>query len=335
MPVIAGGRFVVVGGASQIGAHIGEQLLAANARSVVLLDNLSLGSADALQPLLADRRCNLVRGDMMRPHELQDAVADSDGVFCVAALMASSIAKDPWTGLDVNVRGVQNTLEACRQQRVKKFVFSSSAGVYGAAAGEVISEDSPLRWQAAPAALALYCASKVIGESLARLYRDQYGLDFVALRYTSVYGERQHTRALMGGHIAQTCERVRRGEPPIVDGDGQSTSDYIYAGDVARANLMAMESSISGESVNVCAGVGTSQNRIVEIVNRACGTDLKAESREGSSNAKFPAALQTGFNREKAQRLLGWEPKVFIEEGVARVLTWVDQRLRPSFGVTE
>jgi UDP-glucose 4-epimerase len=327
MPVVAGGKFVVVGGASQIGSHIGERLLAAGARSVVLLDNLSLGSPDALQPLLADARCSLVRGDMMRLHEVHDAVAGSDGVFCVAALMASSIATDPWTGLDVNVRGVQNTLEACRQQRVKKVVFSSSAGVYGAAAGEVISEDAPLRWQSAPPAMVLYCATKVIGESLARHYLEQHGLDFVALRYTSVYGERQHGRALMGGHIGQTCERVRRGEPPFVDGDGQRTNDYVYAGDVARANLMAMESQVTGESINVCTAVATSQNRIVEIVSRACGSSLKAESREGSSSAKFPAELRTTFSREKAQRLLGWEPQVSIEEGVARVLAWVDERL--------
>jgi UDP-glucose 4-epimerase len=327
MPVIAGGAFVIVGGASQVGSHIAEQLLAANARTVVLLDNLSLGSPDALQPLLTDGRCRLVRGDMMRLHDMHDAVAESDGVFCVAALMASSIAKDPWTGLDVNVRGVQNTLEACRQQLVKKVVFSSSAGVYGASAGEAISEDSPLRWQAASAALGLYCASKVIGESLARLYREQHDLDFVALRYTSVYGERQHGRALMGGHIAQTCERVRHGQPPIVDGDGQGMSDYIYAGDVARANLLAMESPVSGESINVCAGVGTSQNQIAEIVTRACGVDLKAVAREGSSSGKFPAALRTSFSREKAQRLIGWEPQVAIEEGVSRVLAWVDQRL--------
>jgi UDP-glucose 4-epimerase len=290
----------------------------------VLLDNLSLCSSDLLQPLLADPRCSLVRGDMMRLHELHDAFENSDGVFCVAALMASSIAKDPWTGLDVNVRGVQNTLEACRQQRVKKVVFSSSAGVYGVPEGEAISEESPLRWQAASAALGLYCASKVIGESLARLYQQQCGLDFVALRYTSVYGERQHGRAIMGGHIAQTCERVRRGEPPIIDGDGQGTSDYIYAGDVARANLLAMESPVTGESINVCAGVATSQRQIAEIVTRACGVDLKPVSREGSSNAKFPTTLHTSFSREKARQLIGWEPQVTIQEGVARVLAWVD-----------
>jgi UDP-glucose 4-epimerase len=327
MPLIAGGRFVVVGGASQVGSHIGEQLLEANARSVVLLDNFSLGSPDALQPLLADQRCSLVRGDMMRLNEMQDALSGTDGVFCVAALMASSIARDPWAGLDVNVRGVQNTFEACRQQRVKKVIFSSSAGVYGAPADALITEDSALRWQTASAALGLYCASKVIGESLARLYRERHGLDFVALRYTSVYGERQHGRALMGGQIAMMCESVRRGKPPVVDGDGQGTSDYIYAGDVARANLMAMESPVSGESINICAGTSTSQSQVAEVIIRACGADLKTVFHNESSSGKFPAVLRTTFSRDKAQRLLGWKPQVCIEEGVSRVLAWVDRRL--------
>ena len=251
----------------------------------------------------------------------------ADGVFAVAALMASSIAKDPWMGLDVNIRGVQNTLEACRYQRVKKVVFSSSAGVYGAAADERISEESPLRWQARPPRMALYCASKMIGESLARLYQQRHGIEFVALRYTAVYGERQHRRALVGGHIADTCERIRSGEPAIIDGDGQRYSDYIYAGDVARANLMAMASGSAGEGhqhLRRRRDVAKSHRR-----DRHPGLrrDLKAESREGSSSAQFPAALRTGFSREKAKRLLGWEPQVSIEEGVVRVLAWVDKRL--------
>ena len=110
----------MTGGASQVGSHIAEQLLEGGAREVVLLDNLSLGSSEMLQPLLADARCTLVRADVMRLNDLIDAFAGKDGVFAVAALMASSIGRDPWTGIDVNVRGLQNTLEACRHQRVRK-----------------------------------------------------------------------------------------------------------------------------------------------------------------------------------------------------------------------
>jgi UDP-glucose 4-epimerase len=326
MPAIQGGKFVVTGGASQIGSHIGEQLLAAGAREVVLLDNLSLGSAELLQPLLQDRRCTLVRADVLRLNDLYEPLDGADGVFAVAALMASSIDATPWVGLDVNIRGLQNTFEACRYQHVKKVVFSSSTGVYGAPDEELTAEDAPLRWQMLSPAMVLYCASKVAGEALARLYQDRHGIDFVALRYSAVYGERQHRRALVGGHIADTCQRIRSGQPALVDGDGERAFDYVYAGDVARANLMAMELPVTNEAINVTSGTTTTQNRIVEIVARACGTTPRTERTQQTSSGKMPATKRYAFDREKAKRLLGWESQVSIEEGVARVLSWVDRR---------
>lgn len=325
MPAIAGGKYVVLGGASQVGSHIGEQLLAAGAREVVLLDNLSLGAAEPLAPLLADPRCTLVRADVLRLNELFDPLAEADGVFSVAGLMPSTLGDNPWLGLDVNIRGVQNALEACRLQGVKKIVLSSSIAVYGMLADDPVIEDSPMRWQMAPPATTLYGATKIIGESLARLYQQRHGIDWVALRYCAVYGERQHQRAVMGGHIAQTCERLRRGEPPIIDGDGRQVQDYIHVGDVARANLMAMASEVSGEGINICSGVDTSQARIVEIATQACGSSLKPEIRPFVVT-RLPPTIRQGFSRNKAKRLLGWEPKVSIEEGIGRVLRWVDQQ---------
>lgn len=330
MPVISGGKFVVLGGASQVGAGIGEQLLAGGAREVVLLDNLSLGSMETLRPMLADPRCSFVRADVLRLNELFDPLANADGVFTVAGIMATNIGENPWMGLDVNIRGVQNALEACRYQGVKKIVFSSSAGVYGAPEDDPTVEDSPLRWQALPPAMALYCASKVMGEGLMRLYQQRHGIAFCALRYTAVYGERQHRRALMGGGIAEACARIRGGQPAIIEGDGQQAHDYIYAGDAARANLMAMESQVTGEGINICSGVDTSQNRIVEIVTQACGSTLKPEYRRpAASGAKLPSVTRQAYSRDKARRLLGWEPQVSIEEGIGRVLRWVDQQALP------
>lgn len=323
MTAIANGTFVVTGGASQIGSHIAERLLAGEAREVRLLDNLSLGSSDLLRPLLADARCKFIRGDVLRLDELNDALKGADGVFVVAGLMASSINANPWVGLDVNIRGVQNTLEACRSQGVKKVVFSSSAGVYGTPEQESSAEEAPLQWQSVSPAMALYSASKVAGESLARMYKEQHGIDYVALRYTAVYGERQHGRALVGGYIAEICERASRGLPAFTDGDGRQVNDYVYAGDVARANVLAMESRVTGEAINISSGVATSQNRIVEIVGEACGSELKTQRREFAGAGRMPAATRYTFQRDKAKRLLGWEPQVTIEEGVSRVLNWV------------
>lgn len=328
MAAIAGGKFVVLGGASQVGSTIAEQLLAQGAREVVLLDNLMLGDAGTFQSLLTDERCRFVRGDVLRLNELYDVCEGAQGVFAVAAYMASSIGQNPWAAMDVNIRGLQNALEACRMRGVSKIVISSSTGVYGAPEDDPTDETSPLRWEALPPAMTLYCASKVVGEGLARLYRDRYGLDFVALRYTAVYGERQHRRALVGGHIADSCERIRRGEPPIIEGDGSHVHDYVHVADVARANLLAMESAVSGEGINICGGQAVSQRRIVEIALAAAGSNLQPEQRE-RSGAKLPAASRQTYSREKARRLLGWEPQIAIEEGIGRVLRWIDAG-RPS-----
>jgi len=326
MPVISGGKFVVLGGASQIGATIAEQLLARGAGEVLLLDNLSLGSTEVMQPMLSDPRCKFVRGDVTRLNELYDPLAKADGVFYVAGVMASTITDNPWASIDVNTRGFQNALETCRYQGVKKIVFSSSVGVYGAPKDDPTDENTPLRWQSAPAPMVLYFASKVMSEGLARFYRERYGIDYVALRYSAVYGERQHRRAMMGGGMAEACDRVRRGLPPIVDGDGRQVQDFIYVGDVARANIMAMESEVSGEGINIVAGTDTSQNRIMEIIVQATGSNLKPEYRPYTGGAKLAPVTKYAFSREKAKRLLGWEPNVFIEEGVGRVLRWVDQQ---------
>jgi UDP-glucose 4-epimerase len=325
MPVISGGKFVILGGASQIGSHIAAQLLAGGACEVVLVDNLWLGTAQSMQDNLADPRCRFVYGDVLRLNQLFDPLDGADGVFHVAGIMASTIAKDPWTSIDVDIRGFQNALEACRYKGVKKVVYSSSAAVYGMPEEDPTDENAPYRWQLAPPASAIYGSSKIISERLARLYHERHGIDYLALRYTAVYGERQHGRAVMGGHIAESCRRIRDGLRPIIDGDGSQVQDYIYVGDVARGNVMAMASDVTCEGINILSGGDTSQARIVELVAKACGSDIAPEYRP-LKVTRLPPMTRNHFSREKARRLLGWEPQVSIEEGIGRVLSWVDQQ---------
>jgi UDP-glucose 4-epimerase len=157
------------------------------------------------------------------------------------------------------------------------------------------------------------------------MYKEKYGIDYVALRYTAVYGERQHGRAVMGGHIAESCMRIRNGEKPIIPGDGTQVQDYIYVGDLARGNLMAMESEVSGEAFNLVTGRDTSQKRIVELALEAAGSDLEPEY-VPFKVLRLPPATRQCVSNAKAKRMLGWEPQVTIEEGVRRVLRWVDEK---------
>ena len=322
MPALSSGKFVIVGGASLLGSHIGEQLLAAGARQVVLVDNFSLGTPDSVQFMLADKRCTLVRGDMLRLNELFDPFSDADGVFAVAGFLGMPMAANPWMGLDVNVRGMQNLLEASRVQRVKKVVFSSSVGIYGVVGDSMVDEDAPFRWQSLSPSVQMYGATKIIGESLGRIYKDKYGLDFMGLRYTSVYGERQHVRAINATRIMEAYASIKAGKRPVLPGNGSQVNDFVYVGDVASANLMAMESDATCEGINIATGVQTSLNRMVQIINDVCKTDLLPEYRDDPSRPVVNATTTLSFSREKAKRLIGWEPKVPVEEGIRRLIEW-------------
>jgi nucleoside-diphosphate-sugar epimerase len=150
------------------------------------------------------------------------------------ALMKSGPAKQD-ASITV-VRGAQNLLEACRANKVKKVVFASSNAVYGYGTGIVgaLVEGGPFHSTGAPPAAILYGASKIMGEQLCRQYFQKHGLDYVVLRYSTVYGERQHYRAANSLYIMETYDRVRRGERPVLPGDGSDTKHFVNVADVAR-----------------------------------------------------------------------------------------------------
>ncbi|MDA8249767.1 MAG: NAD-dependent epimerase/dehydratase family protein [Rhodospirillales bacterium] len=319
---IEGGKFLLTGGASLIGSHIAEALLAAGAREIILFDNYSLGSPDTIRDLLADPRVKLVRGDILRVNELYDALEGVHGVFAAAGFLTLPLSLNPALGMSVNVMGQLNVYEACRYRGVGKVVFSSSVAVYSDPMTDVIAEDQPFAWTRLQPGGAIYGATKIIGENLGRLYHDRHGVQSIALRYASVYGERQHYRAVNALYIIETYDRLVRGEPPVIPDDGSEVHDYIHAADVARASVMAMQSDISRESFNVATGVSTSLNRLVEIVQQVMGTNLKPEYRTPVGKIRATASSHLHFSNEKIERMLGWRPEVSIEAGIRRVIEW-------------
>ena len=210
---IEGGRFVVTGGASLIGSHLTQQLLETGAAAVILFDNYALGSPEVAASLAQDRRVTPVRGDITRLPELLDALDQVDGVFALAGFLTLPLSQNPGLGLEVNVLGMYNIVEACRYRGVKKVVFASSVATYGDPEADEVDERTPFSWQTVPPAPALYAASKIIGENLLHLYHQRYGLDYVALRYATVYGERQHHRGVNALHIIASYERITAGLP--------------------------------------------------------------------------------------------------------------------------
>jgi UDP-glucose 4-epimerase len=325
---IKGGKFLITGGASMIGAQITEQLLEAGAREIVLFDNYSLASPDGVADLLEHPQVKLVRGDILRANELYDNLEGTDGVFAVAGFLTLPMSQNPHLGVAVNVQGMLNTFDACRYRNVGKVVFSSSIAVYGEPTADLIDETTSWTWSKLQPGAALYASSKIMGENFGKLYHDRYGVKSISLRYSSVYGERQHLRAVNSVYIMETYERLKRGERPIIPDDGREVHDYIHVADVARANLAAMESEVSRESFNVATGTATSLNGLVEIVQKITGTRLEPEYKTPAGKVRAAVSTKLDFSVEKIERMLGWKAQVSFEEGIRRLIAWRERELR-------
>jgi UDP-glucose 4-epimerase len=328
---ISGGKFVITGGASLIGSHVADRLLAEGADEVVLLDNFSLGTPETVSHLSGDGRVRLVKGDILRVGELFDAFTAADGVFAIAGFLTLPLSQNPPLGLAVNVEGQVNVFEACRYAGVKKVVFSSSIAAYGEPPDDpgtdtVIDETFPANLASYQPGSMLYSCTKLIGEALCKLYSQKHGVDAVALRYSTVYGERQHYRGVNALYIIQNYDRIRRGERPILPGDGSEVHDYIHVADVARANVMAMASEVTGEVFNVVSGVETTVKRIAEILLDIAGSELKPEYADEMGAIKATSSPSLKLSREKIKDAIGWEPEVSVEDGIRRLTSWIEEQ---------
>ena len=322
---VAGNRFVILGGASLVGSATAGELLEHGAAEVVLFDNFAFGSEDAVAHLRDHPWLRLVRGDVLRLPDLLRATEGAAGVLLLAAYMTLSMDRDPWGGLEVNIRGVQNALEACRANRVRKAVFASSNAVYGygpGVAGE-LREDTPFHSAGAPPAAILYGASKIIGEQLCRDAHRRHGLDYVVLRYSTVYGERQHYRAANALYIIETMDRLRRGEPPQVFGDGSETKHYVYVGDLARANRLAFESAATDVAVNCSGPEPVTTLDLVRLITELMGGGPEPEF-VGAEAGRVRLTSGGAFRiaHEAAARAIAWRPGVGMREGLRRLIAW-------------
>ena len=294
----------------------------------MLFDNYSLASPEGVNDLLQHPQVKLVRGDILRTNELYDNLEATDGVFAVAGFLTLPLSLNPSLGVAVNVQGMLNTFEACRYRNVGKVVFSSSIAVYGEPTADIIDETTSWTWSKLQPGAALYASSKIMGENFGKLYHDRYGVKSISLRYSSVYGERQHLRAVNSVYIVETYDRLKRGERPIIPDDGLEVHDYIHVADVARANLVAMESDVSRESFNVATGTATTLNRLVEIVQKITGTNLQPEYKTPPGKIRAAVSTKLDFSVEKIERMLGWKAQISFEEGIRRLVAWRDQEPR-------
>lgn len=317
---IEGARVLVAGGGSLVGSHLTAALLERGVGEVIVFDPIAFDAEDALGDLKADPRVTMLRGDLMKPHQIIDAMEGVDGAVNLAAYMTLGVSQNPVDAIDLNVRGHTYFLEAARIRGTAKIIFASSNAVYGYGIGGGIAEDTPHHNAGIPAAAAAYGSTKILGEQLCRMYQAKHGLDYLVLRFSTVYGENQHYRAANALYIIETYDRLRAGKPPQLFGDGSESKDFVYAGDVARAVCMGLEADATDMALNTSGGKGISTKELVEMVTRIADSEIEPEYIADDGRVRLPTGAGLHFINNKAFEVLGWRPEMDLEEGIRRLL---------------
>lgn len=292
---------LVTGAAGFVGRHL-VRALETQGWDVVALDP---------KPLDADGH-KVVQASLLSLPDVRRAVDGVDVVLHEGAASSSMMFEpDPFTGVEVNVMGGLNLLRASREAGVKRLVYASTSSLYGSL---------PVPWRedvAVDCAPNAYAASKLAFEYLAKVYTSRRELDTVGLRYFSVYGPGEETKGSYANMISQFLWSMRKGEPPIVYGDGNQTRDFTHVDDIVRANLRALETEAVGEVFNVGTGRETTINHLVETLSALLESPLRAQH---VPNPIPNYVYRTLADTKKAERLLGFTAEVSFEEGVARLV---------------
>jgi UDP-glucose 4-epimerase len=311
---IRGKRFLVIGGAGFIGSHVVDELTKEDVNEIVIYDNFCRGTMDNLKQALRDTRVKIyeVGGDICQADILNSAVKGSDYVIHLAALWLLQCYEYPRAAFEVNIGGTFNILEACVCHKVKKLIYSSSASVYGDAVEIPMTEDHPFNNKT------FYGATKVAGEQMCRAFHHRYGLDYLGLRYMNVYGPRQDYRGAYIAVIMKILDRLEKGLPPIVYGDGSQTYDFVYVADCAFANLCALKANVTDRFYNVGRGVQTTIKELTEIILEITGSSLSIQY-EPSGTTFVTNRVGCG---KRAEAEIGFKAKVDLREGLQKLIKW-------------
>jgi UDP-glucose 4-epimerase len=313
-------RVLITGGAGLIGSHIADQLIERDVREIVVLDNFVRGRRENLAKAIARGRVTIVKGDIRDTKLVGELMRGIDVVFHQAAIRITQCAEEPRLALEVLVDGTFNIAEAAVKAKVSKLVAASSASVYGMADGFPTEEHHhPYHNRT------FYGAAKTFNEGLLRSFHDMYGLSYVALRYFNVYGPRMDVYGAYTEVLVRWIERIAAGKGPLIFGDGKQTMDFVFAEDIARANIAAAESGISDEVFNVASGTETSLNDLAHLLLRIMGSSAAPEYGPERKVNPVPRRLA---DISKAKRLLGFKTSVSIEEGLRRLVTWWEAERR-------
>lgn len=312
---ITGTRCLVTGGAGFIGSTIVDQLLDAGAAEIVVLDNFVRGTWSNLAPARARGGVNVINGDICDAALVDELTEGIDFIFHQAALRITRCAEAPREAVDVLINGTLNVLESAVHHKVKKVVAASSASVYGDPSYLPMDESHPFNNRT------IYGAGKIACEQMLRAYYTMYGLNYVAFRYFNVYGPRMDIAGVYTEVLIRWLDALEANQPPLIFGDGTQSMDFVFVGDVARANVLAAQSDVTDEVFNVGTGVQTSLSELCDLLLQLTGSSLRPERREARQVANVQAR-RAGI--EKATRLLDFWAKTSLREGLQELIRWRD-----------
>jgi UDP-glucose 4-epimerase len=297
---------LVTGGCGFIGANLVRFLREQTPWRVRVVDDLRTGNAENAEPPLAE----LVIGNVADPDVLEPALADVDAVIHLASQTGvQPSVENPLADFEGNTRATFHVLDACRRLGVSRVVFASS----GAAVGEV---PPPIHEEVVPKPVSPYGAGKLAGEAYCRAFAAAFGMDTVALRFSNVYGPfSAHKRNAVPTFI----KHCLTGEPMVIYGDGGQTRDFIHVDDLCDAILLATTAEgIGGEVFQVATGVETSIADVAGLVRDVVGSGVEIRFEEKRAGEVYRSRADIG----KARRVLGFDPKVDLGEGIRRTSNW-------------
>jgi UDP-glucose 4-epimerase len=311
------GLSLITGGAGFIGSNMVRFLLD-KGQKVRVLDNFETGKRENLTEVAG--RIELIEGDIRDMDTVRRAAAGAEVVYHLAALgsVPRSI-KDPATSHDVNINGIVNMLIAARDAKARRFVFSSSSSVYGQSKVLPQHEGLPL------APISPYGATKAAGEIYCRTFYETYGLQTICLRYYNVFGPRQDPTSQYAAAIPLFVSALLRDKAPTIFDDGEQSRGFTYIDNVMEANWLAAQvKETHGEAVNISTKNAVTVNTVVNIIRKLMGKEkikpVYAPPRPG--DIKHSLADVT-----LAKKVIGYEPFVSFEEGIAKAINWYKENL--------
>jgi len=304
-------KILITGGAGFIGSHISD-LLIENGFEVCIIDDLSSGKIENVNPEAIFYECD-IRDEKL--FEIFKKEKPQIIIHNAAQMSVGRSVEDPLNDASINIIGGLNVLEACRQLKVWKIIFASSGGVvYGEQQYFPADENHPTK------PICPYGVAKLSFEKYLFYYNYIFGIKYICLRYSNVYGPRQDPDG-EAGVVAIFSKKLINNEQPVINGDGKQTRDYVFVNDVAVANLLAIKNDYIGE-INIGTGIETDVNNIFKILKQTAGLkDLKevyGPSKEGEQK-------RSSLSFEKAQSILGWKPGMVLKKGLAETYEWFDR----------